>query len=98
MSAIRDKAIRLKIIGRQWVRKVVRSITHQGDKCWGLCVYGNRVIKIEQGQEPRREFETDAHELIHAIMPWLHEETVREAAEIMADYFYDKLNYRRIAE
>ena len=83
--------LRFTLGGRRWKRRVVPNL---GDN-YGHCDYDERTIRIKGGLIERDEFDTDVHELLHALFPWMNEDEVTTAANDMTTVLFDKLCYRR---
>lgn len=88
--------MRVKIDGKTWSRKVVPKIVCNGHELWGLCEHDRKVIRIVRNQKPRHAMDTDLHEALHAIFPYLQEHAIHNASRDLTELLYDKLGYRRI--
>lgn len=50
----------------------------------GICLYDRGEIWVSSSLRPRQKLETYIHELLHALQPELHEQTVASAARVIA--------------
>lgn len=87
--------MKLTIAGKSWERRVVNRLIADGEPCDGDCLHEKHVIRICRGLEPRNEMETDIHESLHAMFPWLQEWWVQQAGRDLTALLFDKLHYRR---
>jgi len=80
--------IRLTIAGQRWTLKLVRSITHDGVACDGLCNYEKREIRVRRDLEGQELIDTVTHEVMHAAGWNLHETFVAQTATDIAAALY----------
>lgn len=76
--------------GQRWR---LRFVPNLGDK-FGECDYGQRVIRIAQGQSEEEELDTLIHELLHAAYPDLEESAIHQTAEAVAGVLW-RLGWRK---
>lgn len=56
-----------KIKGRVWkIREVFEPIDDDGQVCWGVCDYDNRIIYIKKTLAKDQKLATYLHEVLHA--------------------------------
>lgn len=68
--------------GEQWIVRYARMRRN-----WGLCNLTDRTITVHPGtRRDNREREIALHEALHAIMPYLDEDTIAAAAVELDDY------------
>jgi hypothetical protein len=88
---MQPRPVRFQLGGKRWTRRVVPYL-----KCkYGDCDQENRIIRIVAGQSARNEFDTDIHELLHGLFPWMEEWQVESAADDITALMFDRLHYRR---
>jgi hypothetical protein len=87
--------MKIKLGGKWWRRRVVNYLIHRGELRDGDCRYDQKEIRISRLQTPREEMETDIHESLHAMFPWLREWMVDICGKELTILLYDKLGYRR---
>lgn len=76
--------LRCIIAGHRWTVRFVRSITHEGISCDGLCDYEKREIRIRSDLRGKALADTLLHEGMHAAGWHLHEEFVAQTATDLA--------------
>ncbi len=81
-------AIRLTINGERWTLKFVRSITRDGEKCFGYCDYDKKEILVHRTLPPQKMADIIVHEMIHAAASNLDEEWVTDTATDIAAALY----------
>ena len=62
---------------------------------WGECDLENRIIRIDERASGIQEFDTAAHEYLHARFPFLDESEVREASTELINLL-ELIRYRRL--
>ncbi len=88
-------AIRLTINGERWALKFVRSIKHDGEPHDGLCDYRNKTILILNSLQGDSLHNTITHEITHAELPDLHEDSVeRVGTSITRAIYHPKVQER----
>ena len=80
--------VRTVIAGKTWTLRFVRSITHDGVKCDGLCDFEKREIRVLSSLNGQELVDTVIHEIMHAAGWNLHEEFVAQTAEDIAGALY----------
>lgn len=73
----------------------MRSITHEGVACDGLCDFEKREIRVLASLEGQELVDTVTHEVMHAAGWNLHESFVGQTAtDIAAALYHDKVRGR----
>jgi hypothetical protein len=87
--------LRFNLGGQQWERRLVNRLGTVEEPADGDCLHDLHLIRITRGQSPRGELETDLHETLHALFPWMREWLISIAAEALTHLLFDKLHYRK---
>lgn len=74
------------INGKRWLWRYVSKLQYEGVPCWGKTYYHEkpRYIAIKKGLSQLNELEVSLHEIIHADMPDLSEDSVTRLAATQA--------------
>ena len=83
--------MRVIIRGVRWiVRQSARKLTGK----WGWCDYSERRIVVCKSARGIQHLDTVIHEMLHACLPDLSEESVYETARVTADVLW-RMGYRK---
>ena len=65
------------------------------EKAWGQAWMSDYLIEIDPRQKSKKYLNTLIHEILHCLYPSDRETKVKNNADVLASYIWDK-NYRRI--